>query len=164
MRFEHQILQSKMELEKINKRYLKMQTIPINRFDSQPRKQILQRKSHGKTDARGLTGAEIATRQLNAGERAEKKAREQQRQIEGESQGEISITLAIRNPKHLSPASTAPPRLQKVSPEKEEQEDHLEEEEHGQGKRRRIGSLIYKKGRKQGLIRSLRHSQPQHHA
>jgi len=51
-----------------------------------------------------------------------------------------------------------------VSSEEEEQEDHLEEEEHGRGKRRRMGSLIYREGRKQGLIRSLGHSQPQHYA
>jgi hypothetical protein len=85
MRFEHQILQSRMELKKIDKRYLKMQAVSINRFDSQPKRQILQRKSHGKADARRFTGAEIAARQLNAGEKAEKKTREQQRQIEGES-------------------------------------------------------------------------------
>ena len=55
-----------------------MQTVSISRPDPQPRRQILQRKRHRKADARGLTGAEIAARQLNAGERAEKKAREQQ--------------------------------------------------------------------------------------
>ena len=55
-----------------------MQAIPISRPDPQSRRQILQRKSHGKADARGLTGAEIAVRQLNARERAQKKAREQQ--------------------------------------------------------------------------------------
>ena len=54
-----------------------MQTIPISRPNPQPRRQILQRKSYGKADTRGLTGAEIAARQLNAGERAEKKAHEQ---------------------------------------------------------------------------------------
>ena len=66
-----------MELEKISRRYLEMQAIPISRPNPQPRRQILQRKSYGKADTRGLTGAEIAARQLNAGERAEKKAHEQ---------------------------------------------------------------------------------------
>ena len=51
-----------------------MQALPIGRPDPQPRRQILQRKSHGKADARGLTGAEIAERQPNAREKAEKKA------------------------------------------------------------------------------------------
>ena len=175
-RFEHQVLQSRIELEEIGRRHLEMQAVPISRPDPQPRRQILQQKSHGKADAQGLTGAEIAARQLNARERAEKKAREQQWQIpkEGESQGGTSITLAIRSPERLPPASTAPPRLpapprlRKASPEEEEQEenhleDHLEEEEHGRGKRRRMGTDIYKQGRKQGLIRSLGHSQPQHH-
>src|SRR4051794_3718498 len=68
-RFEHQILRSKNELEKIGKRHLEMQALPIGRPDPQPRTQILQRKSHGKPDARGLTGAEIAERQLNAREK-----------------------------------------------------------------------------------------------
>ena len=55
-----------------------MQALPINKLNPQPRRQILQRKSHGKADARGLTSAEIAERQLNTREKAEKKAREQQ--------------------------------------------------------------------------------------
>ena len=46
---------------------------------------------------------------------------------------------------------------------KDHLEDHLEEEEHGRGKRRRMGTISYREGRKQGLIRSLGHSQPQHH-
>jgi hypothetical protein len=79
-RFEHQVLQSRIELEKIGRRHLEMQAVSISRPDPQPRRQILQRKSHGKADARGLTGAEIAARQRLAGERAEKKAREQQQQ------------------------------------------------------------------------------------
>src|SRR5436305_6539048 len=140
-----------------------MQAIPISRPDPRPRRQILQRKSHGKADARGLTGAEIAARQLNACERAEKAYE----QLEGESQGGTSITVAIRSPERLPPASTAPPRLQEASPEEDEQEeleDHLEEEEHGRGKRRRMGTISYREGRKQGLIRSLGHSQPKHHA
>jgi hypothetical protein len=65
-----------------------MQAHPIGRPDPQPRRQILQRKSHGEADARGLTGAEIAQRQLNAREQAEKKALEQQWQASKE--GEFS--------------------------------------------------------------------------
>jgi hypothetical protein len=164
----------------VGKHHLEMQALPIGRPDPQARRQILQRKSHGKADARGLTGAEIAERQLNAREKAEKKAREQQWQVpkEGESQGGTSITLAIRSPERPSratlpsflPASTAPPRLQREeSPEEEEQEEgqeeeHLEEEEYGRGKRRRVGTISYREGREQGLIGSLGHSQPQHHA
>jgi hypothetical protein len=195
-RFEHQILRSKVELEKIGKRHLEMQALPIGKPDPQPRRQILQRKSHGKANARGLTGAEIAERQLNAREKAEKKAREQQWQVpkEGESQGGTTITLAVRSPERpprvtspsFLPASTAPPRLQREespeeSPEEEEQEgeqegeqeeeqeeehleQHLEEEEHGRGKRRRMGTVSYKEAREQGLIGSLGHSQLQHHA
>ena len=115
-----------MELEKISKRYLEIQAVPISGPDPRLRRQILQRKSHGKADARGLTGAEIAARQLNACERAEKAYE----QLEGESQGGTSITVAIRSPERLPPASTAPPRLQEASPE----------ERNGSGQRLRLRS------------------------
>ena len=156
-----------------------MQALPIGKPDPQTRRQILQRKSHGKADARGLTGAEIAGRLLNARVKAEKKAREQQWQVpkEGESQGDTTITLAVRSPKRplratspsFLPASTVPPRLQREeppeeSPEEEEQEgghleQHLEEGEHGRGKRRRMGTVSYKEAQEQGLIGSFGHSQ-----
>jgi hypothetical protein len=46
-RFEHQILRLKIELEKIGKRHLEMQALPISKPDPQPRRQI---KSYGKAN------------------------------------------------------------------------------------------------------------------
>jgi hypothetical protein len=54
-RFEHQVLQLKIELEKIGKRYLEMQALPISKPNPQLRRQILQRKSHRKANIRGLS-------------------------------------------------------------------------------------------------------------
>jgi hypothetical protein len=74
-----------------------------------------------------------------------------------------SITLAIRSPERLPratspsflPASTAPPRLQREeSPEEKKQEEEQEEEhleQHGRGKRRRMGTISYRKVCEQGL-------------
>jgi hypothetical protein len=55
---------------------LEMQQLPIGRPDPAPKRLIIQRKSHGKADARGLTGPEIAERQAIAREKAEKEAGE----------------------------------------------------------------------------------------
>jgi hypothetical protein len=49
-------------------RHLEMQQLPIGRPDSAPKRLIIQRKSHGKADARELTGPEIAERQAIARE------------------------------------------------------------------------------------------------
>ena len=54
--------------------------------------------------------------------------------------------------------------LEEEEQEEEQEEEYLEEEEYGWGKRRRMGTISYRKGREQGLIRSLGHSQPQYHA
>jgi hypothetical protein len=177
-RFEYQILQSKKALEETGKRYLAMSKLPIKRPDAQPRRQINQRKTHGKANTRGLTAAEIAERQLNARERAEKKAKKARDRAfgnpEGESQGGTTMTLAIRSPERPTlraaspslPASTAPPRLQLQREDSPEQEEQVQEQVQLQGrsKRRRIATASYKEAREQGLMGSLGHSQTQHHA
>jgi hypothetical protein len=58
-------------------RHLEMQQLPIGRPDPAPKRLIIQRKSHGKADARGLTSPEIAERQAIARKKAEKEAGEQ---------------------------------------------------------------------------------------
>jgi hypothetical protein len=42
------------------------------------KRRVLQRKSHGKADARGLTGAELAEQAMVARERAERAALEKE--------------------------------------------------------------------------------------
>jgi hypothetical protein len=57
----------------IGTRHLAMQELPIGNPDPVPKRQwIIQKKSHGRADARGLTGAELADRALIAKERVEK--------------------------------------------------------------------------------------------
>ena|ERR1700722_12052824 len=43
-------------------------TIPIGNPDPAPKRQYQKRKTHGKADARGLTGAEIVQKELKARE------------------------------------------------------------------------------------------------
>ena len=130
----------------------------------------MQRKSHGKADARGLTGAELAERAIAIRERAQRAAEEedglqiipdtppQSPRLAGESQGGTSITLAIRStperprkvtppgnpppPPCLPPSSTAPPALGEAT-----------------GKRKRAMTVRYREGREEGLNPSIRHSQ-----
>jgi hypothetical protein len=120
--------------------HLEMQQLPIGRPDPAPKRPIIQRKSHGKADARGLTGPEIAERQAIAREKAEKEAGEQV--LGGESQSAITITLALRSPQAPAPAPspsflpalTVPPRLnlqRKDSPEQEQVEEDAEEQQQG---------------------------------
>jgi hypothetical protein len=136
-RFEQQILQLNEQLIKIGEGHKKMQVLPLGKPDPVLRRQVVQRKTHGRADARGLTAAEIAERQVNARDKAEKQAKKARDRafgnLEGESQGGTTITLAIRSPERPTPrvispsflpASTAPPRLQLQrggAPEEEEQ-------------------------------------------
>ena len=112
---------------------------------------------------------------MNAREKAEKQAKKARDRafgnLEGESQGGTTLTLAIRSPQRSTsqaispsiPASTAPPRLQlqrEDSPEEGEQV-HEQVQPEGRSKRRRIATASYKEAREQGLMGSLGHSQ--HH-
>lgn len=179
-RFEAQILRSHQNLVKIGEEYRKLGAVALSRPDPVPRRQVVQRKTHGRAGARGLTAAEIAGRQLDAREKAEKAAKKARDRafgnLEGESQGGTSITVGtsiIRSPERpipraaspsFLPASTAPPRLQLQPEESSEDEEEQVQEQvqpEGRGKRRRIGTASYKEAREQGLMGSLGHSQ--HH-
>jgi hypothetical protein len=52
----------------IAKQALILQAIPIGNPDPAPKRQYQKRKTRGKADARGLTGAEIAQKELKARE------------------------------------------------------------------------------------------------
>jgi hypothetical protein len=153
-------------------RHLELQALPIGNPDPAPKRRVVQRKSHGKANARGLTGAELAEQAMVARERAERAERaalEEEEdglqivpntppRVAGESQGGTSITLAIRstperpckvappsNPPPLSflpPLSTAPPALGEAT-----------------GKRKRTMTDRYREGREEGLNPSIGHSQ-----
>ena len=168
-RFERQILRSNELLLQAGQRHLELQALPIGNPDPAPKRRVVQRKSHGKADARGLTGAELAERALVARERAQRAAEEEDGlqfvpdtpphspKLAGESQGGSTITLAIRSPQRppaprqhppppapsfLPPSSTAPPTLGGAM-----------------GKRKRTMTDKYREGREEGLNPSIGHSQ-----
>src|SRR5947208_10878045 len=100
-----------------------MQKLPIGNPDPIPkRKYIVQAKTHGRADARGLTGSELADRALAAKEKAEQASKRGKIRpatpkeddgvrlipdiplgavpsLEGESQGGITITLVFGSPR-----------------------------------------------------------------
>jgi hypothetical protein len=70
-RFERQILRSNELLLQAGQRHLKLQALPIGNPNPAFKRRVVQKKSHGKADTRGLTGAELAERALVARERAQ---------------------------------------------------------------------------------------------
>ena len=83
-RFDRQLEIHHAQLAKMGKCHLAMQELPIGNPDPVPKRQwIVQKKSHGRADARELTSAELAGRALKAKERAG---------LEWESQGGTTIT------------------------------------------------------------------------
>jgi hypothetical protein len=166
-RFERQILRSNELLLQAGERHLELQALPIGNPDPAPKRRVVQQKRHGKADARGLTGAELAERALLARERAQRAADEEDGlqfvpdtpprspRLAGESQGGSTITLVIRSPERpptprhplpapsfLPPSSTAPPTLGGAM-----------------GKRKRTMTDKYREGREEGLNPSIGHSQ-----
>jgi hypothetical protein len=71
-RFERQIIQSNNNLLGYGHRLAALQHLPIDVPDPVPKRRIIQRKEHGKAQARGLTSAELAQRELAAKERQER--------------------------------------------------------------------------------------------
>ena len=71
-RFERQIERSNEQLLEIGQRHLQLQALPIGNPDPLPKRRVVQRKSHGRVDARGLTGVELTNRALIAKEKAER--------------------------------------------------------------------------------------------
>ena len=145
--------------------------MPISNPDPAPKRRVVQRKSHGKADARGLTGAELAERAMVTRERAERaaliKKEEDSLQIildtpphsprlAGESQGGTTITLAIRTPEcpRVLPRDPPPPLLSFLPPSTAPPVlgDSI-------SKRKRTMTDRYKEKRKKKLNPSIGHSQ-----
>lgn len=71
-RFTTQIETVTRPLIDLAKRHLELQKLPIGNPDPVPKRQFHKKKKHGKADARGLTGPELAQKVLLAEERAER--------------------------------------------------------------------------------------------
>jgi hypothetical protein len=67
-RFDRQVEAQNQKLITIGQGHLKLQALPIGLPDAVPTRQYPKKKTHGLSDARGLTGAEIAARELKARE------------------------------------------------------------------------------------------------
>lgn len=67
-RFDRQIEAQNQKLITISQGHLELQALPIGLPDAVPIRQYPKKKTHGLSDARGLTGAEIAARDLKARE------------------------------------------------------------------------------------------------
>ena len=112
-RFDAQLQNEQCKLLEIGKRVVALQTFPIGNPDAVPKRQYQKKKTHGKANARGLTGTEIAGKELKAREALESRAitpEQDNRQVFvaetpprpiGESQGGTSISLALRTPEGI---------------------------------------------------------------
>ena len=67
-RFDAQLHNKQRKMLEIGRRTIALQAVPINNPDAVPKRQYQKKKIHGKTDTRGLTGAEIAGKELKARE------------------------------------------------------------------------------------------------
>jgi hypothetical protein len=138
-----------------------LQAIPIGNPDPAPKRQYQKRKTNGKVNARELTGAEIAQKELKTREALASRERTTVTPEEdvdegvivpntpprliGESQGGTSITLAIRTPEALRRAAPTMFRLfpeEPSAPPASTAPPRLATEE-GRGKRKRAHTGKY---------------------
>jgi hypothetical protein len=127
-RLEARILQSHEALLAEAQDAAQLARVPLLLPEAIKKREWIKKKTHGKADARGLTGAEIAGRELKAQER---------RAAKGVN------TPCVAGPSHLGrpsspglPVSTAPERLQEEAP----------------GKRKRTVTLRYTEARHAGFL------------
>jgi hypothetical protein len=67
-RFDRQVEIQNQKLITISQGHLELQASPIGLPDAVPTRQYLKKKTHGLSDARGLTEVEIAAQELKARE------------------------------------------------------------------------------------------------
>jgi hypothetical protein len=79
------------KLLKIGRQTLALQAIPVNNPDAIPKRQFQKKKTHGKTDARGLTRTEIAGKELKAREAREAREAISGRERTPEDDGEVLV-------------------------------------------------------------------------
>jgi len=70
-RFDRQPETQNVQLVEIAQRHLTLQKLPIGNPNLIPKRQFIQKKTHGRADARGLTGPELADRALVVKEQGE---------------------------------------------------------------------------------------------
>jgi hypothetical protein len=184
MYFNRQIKAEYQKLIAIRQGHLGLQAFPIGLPDAMLTQQFRKKKIHGLTDARGLTGAELAAVELKKREalaRAKRVATPDANEDEdtglvlfttpprpaGESQGGTTISLALRPSPEQSRRRPAVPAPFQLFPRDDEEEfnpallpastapPRLEEE--GRVKRRRVHTNRYKDAVAQGDLDESQH-------
>jgi hypothetical protein len=125
-RFDTLLAVERQKLLQIGRQTVALQAFPISNPDAIPKRQFQKKKTHGKANARGLSGAEITGKELKAREAREAiSVRERipeddgqvlvaqtlPRTLAGEYQGGTTITLSIRTPEAIRrppPSQQAP--------------------------------------------------------
>jgi hypothetical protein len=126
-RFDAQLRNEQHKILEIGRRVIALQAFSIGNPDAVPKRQYQKKKTHGKADARGLTGAEVTGKELKVREAFETREAIESRATTteqdsdqvlvantpprpiGESQGGTSISLALRTPERIH---RAPPPAQ----------------------------------------------------
>ena len=109
LRFDDQILAASEHLKTVGIQHQQIASLPIGQPDPIPKKTWRKKKAHGRGNARALTAAEVAERDLRAQERRDKKQRVHT--LDGVQEGGEEEIQIPATPEQLLPASTAPARL-----------------------------------------------------
>jgi hypothetical protein len=160
-RFRRQREAEHLKLLIAGRQHLELQALPIGNPDPIPKKIFRKKKTHGKTDARALTGTEIVSRE-HAAREAALVANAARKEVSvtppgtppqaGEPQYQTTIMIPLRpSPRRAPqddvpeearelPPSTAPPRLEQAQGQAQgqAQKGQAEEQEQGRGKRRKV--------------------------
>ena len=183
VRYDAQLLGEHRKMVEIGKQALALQAIPIGNPDPVPKRQYQKKKTHGKADARGLSGAEIAKKDLKARETREIIASRERNAVTpevedkdegilvmdtpppsmpaGESQGGTSITLALRpspeQPRRVPPPPIRTPFYRLFPEDPQAPSASTAPPELGRGKRKREHTERYELGVEDGLIDQSQH-------
>jgi hypothetical protein len=96
--------------------------------DAIPKQQFRQKKIHGLANARGLTGAELAARELKKRKALARDKDTTPPRLAEESQGDTTISLAMR-PSPEQPRRRPAPAFFQLFPRDEDEEQEQEEEQ-----------------------------------
>ena len=140
-RFDDQILAASDRLKAAGIQHEQLAALPIGQPDPIPKKSWRKKNTHGRANARALTAAEAADRDLRAQDRQNKKLRAAAPGNVLEEDAQVPVT-----PEQEPPVSTAPARLAGA------------QEADGRGKRKRTVTEAYRQARQAGL-QSLGYSQ-----
>jgi hypothetical protein len=98
-RFEQQILIINDAFIKLGRRRIKIQLLPLGKPDSALKRRYIKKKTYGKADARGLTGAELTDRAFVIKEREKRAAKQVKTTTPDYSDGEGLLLIPDTPPR-----------------------------------------------------------------